>query len=184
MLGIGTMLATMGVSFVKDMISDHGEELVKKGIEKVTGIDLNKKEVKELSPVEIAAIKDAEVRLRELDFNELKLELDAEKEANRHEEAKYNKAHETYQVKSDMADGIAKQIVTRNLPLIGLLVVVNVLLVYFLKENASLIAIASNIIGVAIGNLFNERQAIVNFFFGSSIGSKEKDAQITQLKGK
>ena len=56
------------------------------------------------------------------------------------------------------------------------------LLVYFLQDNASLIAIASNIIGVAIGNLFNERQAIINFFFGSSIGSKEKDNEITKIK--
>ena len=98
------------------------------------------------------------------------------------EQEKYDKAHETYQTKSGMADGIAKQIIQRNLPIIALLVVVNVLLVYFMKDEATLIAIASNIIGITIGNLFAERQAIVNFFFGSSIGSKQKSEQIKSMK--
>ena len=114
-----------------------------------------------------------------------KLALEDKKEDNRHDEANRNKAHETYQVKSSMADTIAQQIISRNLPIIGLLVVINVALVYFLQDKASLIAIASNIIGVAIGNLFNERQAIVNFFFGSSLSSKDKDDHIKTLtKGK
>lgn len=181
MVGIAAALTSMGIGFVKDLIFDHGEDLVKEGIKKVTGIDLNKKKPEELSKEDIAVLKSAELELKKLDFEKLKLELDKQKEANRHEEAKYNKAHETYQTKSDMADDIAKQIITRNLPIIGVLVLVNVLLVYFLKDNASLIAIASNIIGVAIGNLFNERQAIVNFFFGSSIGSKEKDNLLKQV---
>jgi len=38
-----------------------------------------------------------------------------------------------------------------------------------------LVAIVSNFIGITIGQLFNERQAVVNFFFGSSKGSKDKD---------
>lgn len=175
MVGIGATLVGMGISFVKDLIMDNGEDLVKEGIKKVTGIDLDKKKAKDLTPQEVAAIKDAEFKIKELDFKELELELESKREENRHEEAKYNKAHETYQNKSDMADGIATQIINRNLPIIAILVITNVALVYFMQENAALIAIASNIIGVAIGNLFNERQAIVNFFFGSSIGSKEKD---------
>lgn len=184
MFGIGTALASIGISFVKDLISDHGEQLVTKGIEKVTGIDLSKKEVKELTNEEIVALKEAEYRLKSLDFEKLKLELEDKKEDNRHEETKYTTAHTTYVTKSDMADNIAKQIIDRNLPLIGILVVINVALVYFLQDRANLIAIASNIIGIAIGNLFSERQAIVNFFFGSSIGSKEKDNHIKELKGK
>lgn len=182
MLGIGTALAGMGLSFVKDLIMDNGEDLVKEGIKKVTGIDLNKKEPRELTPKEIALIKDSELKLKELDFKELQLELESKKEDNRHEEAKRNKAHETYQVKSEMSDTIAKQIIDRNLPIIALLVIVNVGLVYYMQDHASLIAIASNIIGVAIGNLFNERQAIVNFFFGSSLGSKDKSKLLEEKK--
>lgn len=172
-------LIGLGISFLTDLISKHGEKLVTAGVEKVTGIDLNKEE---LTSEDKQKIIDAEFKLKELDFKKLELEFETKKEENKHEEFKYGKAHDTYIIKNDMADGIASQIISRNLPLIGLLVTVNVLLVYFLQDNASLIAIASNIIGVAIGNLFNERQAIINFFFGSSIGSKEKDNEISKIK--
>jgi hypothetical protein len=183
MLGIGTALVGMGLGFVKDLIMDNGEDLVKEGIKKVTGIDLNKKSPHDLNTTDINKIKEYQIDIQKLDFKKLKLEFDAQKEQNRHEESKYNKAHETYQNNGDMGNEIAKQIINRNLPIIGILVITNVLLVYFLKEHATLIAIASNIIGITIGNLFAERQAIVNFFFGSSLGSKEKDKQIHKIKG-
>lgn len=172
---ITAALASIGINFVKDLIVENGEELVKQGIKKVTNIDLNKKEPKQLTPEEVQLIKDSEFKIKNLDFEKLK-------EENRHEEAKYNKSHETYQLKNDMSDTIAKQIISRNLPIIGILVIINVILVYFMQDHASLIAIASNIIGVTIGNLFAERQAIVNFFFGSSIGSKEKDNLLRDKK--
>jgi len=178
MLGIAAALASVGIDFVKDLITDNGEDLVKEGIKKVTGIDLNQKKPQELTKEDITLINAHKLEIQKLDFQKLQLELDKEREANRHEEAKYNKAHQTYQTKNNMADTIAKQIIERNLPIIGLLVLINVLLVYFLKDNSTLIAIASNIIGITIGNLFAERQAIVNFFFGSSIGSKDKDKAI------
>ncbi len=178
MIGIGTALVSMGIGFVKDLIMDNGEDLVKEGIKKVTGIDLTKKKPEDLTPEEIQRINDSKLEISKLDFQKLQLELDKTKEANRAVEARFNKSHETYQTNHNMADGIATQIINRNLPIIAILVIANVGLVYFMKDNPSLIAIASNIIGVAIGNLFNERQAIVNFFFGSSIGSKEKDAKL------
>ena len=124
---------------------------------------------------EIKENPEALLKLKELEYKENESLRKQVLELARLEGAKYDKAHETYQNKSEMADGIAKQIIDRNLPIIAILVVVNVLLVYFMKDEATLIAIASNIIGITIGNLFAERQAIVNFFFGSSIGSKQKD---------
>jgi len=36
-------LASLGISLISDLISDHGEDMVKQGIEKVTGINLDKK---------------------------------------------------------------------------------------------------------------------------------------------
>lgn len=97
---------------------------------------------------------------------------------------KFETSHESYQQKNTMADKIADQVIKYNLPVIALLVIVNVLVVHYFKDDASLIAIVSNIIGLAIGKLFSERQAVINFFFGSSIGSKEKDIQIASFKGK
>lgn len=133
---------------------------------------------------------EAAFKLRDIETKHIQalasLELENKKEDNRHEESFYTKAHETYQNNNVMADSIAKQIISRNLPIIGALVVINILVVYFMQEHASLIAIASNIIGVAIGNLFNERQTIVNFFFGRSSGEVENNNHILEMtkKGK
>lgn len=131
------------------------------------------------------AIKDdpnAFLKLKELEQKESASLRQQVLELAKLENEKYNKAHETYQTKNEMADTIAKQIIQRNLPIIALLVIINIAVVFYLKEHSSLIAIASNIIGVAIANLFNERQAIVNFFFGSSIGSKQKSHELKEIK--
>jgi hypothetical protein len=94
------------------------------------------------------------------------------------DQEKYIKAHDTYQTKHEMADTIAKRIIERNLPYIAVLVTANLALIHYMKTEVALLAIASNIIGITIGNLFAERQAIVNFFFGSSLGSKQKQKQL------
>jgi len=99
------------------------------------------------------------------------------------DQEKYLKAHDTYQAEHEMADTIAKRIIEKNLPYIAILVMLNLVLIYYMKTEVALLAIASNIIGITIGNLFAERQAIVNFFFGSSSSSKEKTKMLTkQLK--
>lgn len=72
------------------------------------------------------------------------------------------------------ADEIADHVMTWNLPIIVVLVIMNILVVTFI-EGGALIAIASNFIGMAMKQLMSERQTVMNFFFGSSMGSKEKD---------
>ena len=168
-------LIPLGINFLKDLAFDHGEELVKKGIKTVTGIDLDEKEP---TPEEIEKIKASELEIKELDFKQLELEFLREKEDNRHIETIRGQSHESYRTNNQQADKIANLVIKWNLPIIFTLVVINVFIVYYMKDNAPLIAIASQIIGIAIGNLFAERQAIVNFFFGSSIGSKEKDDKL------
>jgi len=79
------------------------------------------------------------------------------------------------------ADKIADHVVKYNLPTIVGLVVANAGAVWFLGEKGTLIAIVSNLIGVVIGQLLQERQSVISFFFGSSLGSKQKGVQ---LKGK
>ena len=124
------------------------------------------------------------IKLRELETTHLskiaQLELDGKIAAFRHTETLRNQAHETYRIKNEQADKIADQIIKYNLPVIFVLVLANVFIVHYLKDEATLIAIASQVIGIAIGKLFAERQSIVNFFFGSSMGSKEKDLKLNQ----
>lgn len=161
---LSTLLATAGMTIFNNIITDNGEDLVKKGIEKVTGIKLDGK--KELTIEEVQLIKQHESDILNLDFS------------------RFKEAHETYRINHNMADKIAESVIKWNLPTIFVLVVINIVIVDVFKDNAPLMAIASNIIGIAIGKLFTERQAVINFFFGSSIGSKDKDIQIQGMKGK
>ena len=170
---LGAILASAGITIFENIIKDNGDALVKKGIEKVTGIQLDDK--KELTKEEIQLIKDNDFKILSLDFEKLKLEL-LNDEKNR------EVAHQTYRTEHTMSDKIASQVISKNLFIIALLVFANIATLYYFKEDATLIAIVSNIIGIAIGNLFAERQAIINFFFGSSIGSKAKDKLISEGK--
>ena len=56
-----SLLAQAGLGFVADLMRDNGEELVKEGIKKVTGIELKDKP----SPEEIAAIKEQQQKITE-----------------------------------------------------------------------------------------------------------------------
>lgn len=70
-----TLLATAGINIFKDLISNNGEDLVKKGIEKVTGIKLDGK--KELSIEEVELINNSKIQILKLDFEILKAEVEA-----------------------------------------------------------------------------------------------------------
>jgi len=92
-------------------------------------------------------------------------------------------AREMYEkTNHDTADKLADRVMKWNLPVILALVLINIASVIYLKENGTVIAIISNFIGMAMGQLFTERQSVVNFFFGSSKGSKEKQDKINFLK--
>ena len=67
-----SLLATWGLDFVKNLVTDHGETLAKEGIKKVTGIDLDRKEP--LTSDEILLINSSKLQIKELDFKALELE--------------------------------------------------------------------------------------------------------------
>jgi len=155
---------------------------------KTAGKALGMKE--EATPVSVvshlSSNPDAVIKLKELENEAVKLENEHLREQiveqNRHIEHKEDTRHKTYRTNSSQADKIADQVIKMNLPIIALLTIINISLVYFMQEQATLIAIASNIIGVVIGKLLGERQSIINFFFGSSVGSKEKDEKMFKMK--
>lgn len=74
-------------------------------------------------------------------------------------------------------DKIAHSIMRFNLWIIFALVGANIGVVSFITDGA-LVAIASNLIGIVVGHLLSERKDVVNFHFGSSMGSKSKDKKI------
>lgn len=85
-------------------------------------------------------------------------------------------ARSIYAASKDITDSLANKIMNWNLPLILVLVIVNIACVKWL--DSVLLAIVSNVIGMVMQKLFEERSAVTNFFFGSSKGSKDKDRSL------
>ena len=81
-------------------------------------------------------------------------------------------AREMYKTSHEASDRIALAIMRWNLPLIGLLIVANVVAAKYLDADVML-GIASTI-GFVIQSLLKERQDVSGFHFGSSMGSKLK----------
>lgn len=73
----------------------------------------------------------------------------------------------------EMADNVAQRVIKWNLWIILIALVVEVAFV-ILVEDKVLIAIISSAVGGITTALLQERQQIINFFFGSSLGSKQK----------
>ena len=71
------------------------------------------------------------------------------------------------------ADDIAQKVINYNLIIIVLLVVVQVLVVMYV--NGQVAAVVTGVVGTIVGSLINERNTVINFFFGSSKSSKDKD---------
>ena len=84
-------------------------------------------------------------------------------------------AREMYTVNPAQAEKVAQIIMAFNLPIVFLLVIINILVVVYLKDDAVLLAIICNFIGIVLHALLNERQSIIGFYFGSSLGSKLKE---------
>jgi hypothetical protein len=87
--------------------------------------------------------------------------------------ADLHSARDMYKEKSDMADDIAEKIINWNLWLLLVLVIVQVLVIMFV--DGQIAAVVTGVVGTITGALINERNTVVNFFFGSSKGSKDKD---------
>jgi len=73
-----------------------------------------------------------------------------------------------------MADSIANRVIKFNLWVVLIAIVIEIVSVIYIQDKV-LIAIISGAIGGVTTALLQERQQVINFFFGSSIGSKEKN---------
>lgn len=86
-------------------------------------------------------------------------------------------ARAMYKVHHNQADEVAERVIKYNLPLIGLLFIVMAVASYFLREQAALMSIVNSLSTMTIKTLFDERKEVLGFYFGSSMGSKQKDQQ-------
>ena len=151
-------LAGVGISFISDLIKDNGEDLVKEGIKKVTGIDLTKK--KELTAEEIKAIRLAEVELRNLDFKQLELEME-----------NTNSARDMQKTALNQEDTFSKRFVYYYAIVMTVFTFSYIIAITFVPIPESSVRFADTVLGFLLGVGL---ASIINYFYGSSSGSKSK----------
>ena len=175
---IVSLLASKGLDLLSSAI-DGGADKAKEYIEEKTGIKLDAS--KGLSPEQV-------VKLREFEStNKIELEklaLENKKEDNRHAE-KYEELAISDKQNARGSDhlaplqtDIAKEVFDQTKWQIPLLLAMNVLLVAAAKQFALdevVIVAVGNLLGIALNNAYRERQSLLEFLFGSSVGSKIKD---------
>lgn len=146
-----------------------GDKLGDGVAKKITGIAqavIGHTDTKTMSTEQLASVKtailDAEADIRKLAHEDLK------------------DAREMYsETEHTMADKVAESVIKWNLWMVAMLVGVNVGVLLYVTNPTIAVAVG-NIIGASISYLWQERQSVIGFFFGSSHGSKTK----TKLLGK
>ena len=126
---------------------------------------------------------DAFLKLKELEMSKeiavLKSQYDNKVEDNRHEEHYANVnvgdkqnargSNHLYELQTD----IGKRIFIQTSIIIPLLIMINVLLISYaadLKLGEAMISMVSTLIGIAINNAYRERQSMIEFLYGASVG--------------
>ena len=155
------------IPFIGKLIDDYGEKLVVKGIEKITGVDISKEE---LTNEDKQKIMDSQIEIMKIDFEKLKLEFDNTNNArNMQVEA----------LKQD--DTFSKRYIYYLATFWSVFGVIYIFFITFGNIPANNVRFADTILGFILGTII---ATIINFFFGSSKGSTDKQEIINQLKGK
>lgn len=172
-------LIGLGIGFLTDLISKHGETLVTEGVKAVTGIDLNKKE---LTAEDKKLILDAEFRLKELDFKSLELSLNTKKEDNRHEEtnaasqaSEYDSARGMQQEALRQEDKFSKRFIYYFAAYWSLMATGYLFAITFTQIPETSVRFADTTVGFLLGTVVS---TIIGFFYGNSL-KKES----TNIKG-
>ena len=84
-------------------------------------------------------------------------------------------ARQTYRIHPQQADKIAERVMRFNLPFIVGLVIINCVVLHFFRHDAALLAAVSNVLGMAIKSLFDERKEVTGFYFGGSMDASERE---------
>ena len=79
----------------------------------------------------------------------------------------------------EMADRIANRVIVWNLWVVMIAIIIEIFAVIYMEDKV-LIAIISGAVGGFTTALLQERQQVINFFFGSSQGSKDKSQRLNK----
>ena len=175
LIPIVSMLAEKGLGLLSKAISSGSDKAVE-FIEEKSGLKLSEPEVKNISDEDIAKLKQIQV---DYELELMRLALADKQENNRHEEAETSAivgdkqnargSNHLYELQSD----VGKRIFIQTSIIIPLLIIINVLLISYaaeLKLSEAMISMVSTLIGIAINNAYRERQSMIEFLYGASVG--------------
>ena len=156
-----------GIDFIDKLVDDIGLPLVKKGIKSVTGIDLDEKA---LTNEDKQKILDSQIEIMKIDFKTLELDFD-----------NTNNARDMQKVALQQDDIFSKRYVYYLATFWSLVAFIYIFLITFINIPQANIRFADTVLGFLLGTIV---ATIINFFFGSSKGSTDKQEIINQLKAK
>lgn len=155
-------LAGLGISFLSDLVGKFGEPLIAKGIEKVTGIDVTKKE---LTQEDKQKILDNQLEIMKIDYEKLKLEIES-KLANRKMTLEDKAKARTRETEITKATG------KRDYALIALAVVIVsgffIGLVSLVFVELDKLSGTYELLYMMFGALITKFGTVIDYFFGSS----------------
>lgn len=171
-------LAGLGISFLTDLIGKYGEPLIAKGIEKVTGVDVTKKE---LTQEEKQKIIDSQIEIMKIDFEKLKEENRAKEFVTIQNNTNTANAREsnTKIQESGNATNLAK-----NAPYyLDFTIVLSTVLVGICLFIFEIPLENKELSYMLFGSLITLCGTIINYHRGSSNGSASKSEIINKIKG-
>ena len=155
----------IGIGFIDDLITDIGMPLVKKGVKALTGIDL---ESKELTAEDKQKIMDSQIEIMKIDFEKMKLEYQ-----------NTNDARDMQKVALQQDDTFSKRYVYYLATFWSFVAVGYIFLITFLTIPETNVRFADTTLGFLLGTIV---ATIINYFFGSSKSSSDKNQLLKESK--
>ena len=159
------MIDMIGIGFIDDLITDIGMPLVKKGVKALTGIDL---ESKELTAEDKQKIMDSQIEIMKIDFEKMKLEYQ-----------NTNDARDMQKVALQQDDTFSKRYVYYLATFWSFVAVGYIFLITFLTIPEANVRFADTTLGFLLGTIV---ATIINYFFGSSKSSLDKNQLLKGIK--
>ena len=155
----------IGIGFIDDLITDIGMPLVKKGVKALTGIDL---ESKALTAEDKQKIMDSQIEIMKIDFEKMKLDYQ-----------NTNDARDMQKVALQQDDTFSKRYIYYLATFWSFVAVGYIFLITFLTIPEANVRFADTTLGFLLGTIV---ATIINYFFGSSRSSSEKNQLLLDKK--
>ena len=155
----------IGIGFIDDLITDIGMPLVKKGVKALTGIDL---ESKALTAEDKQKIMDSQIEIMKIDFEKMKLDYQ-----------NTNDARDMQKVALQQDDTFSKRYIYYLATFWSFVAVGYIFLITFLTIPESNVRFADTTLGFLLGTIV---ATIINYFFGSSKSSLDKNQLLKESK--